>query len=240
MKLGFFIATTITICLFTTSLVAQINVANRRLEGPVNVVNPPPGWINCRFTPTTNDGTVHGTPTMPFEGISYMSIHPLPGEEEEASTPLSMALTPGTKYEFDLYLTIAGLSTPAQNGGRWASENFGQNPGQMEIWGATSSCGKFELLWKSPVIIPHTGWGQHTAVFTPTLAHTQLIFRPQKVTPLGLTPYMGLDLISPIEIYQPDPIPTVSEWGLILFGLLILNISSVLLVRKKRDLLPSE
>ena len=217
-------------CTWALPLSAQITVDNPGINGPADVINPPSGWNNCLNTPTTNDGTVHGTPTSPYEGNAFMSIHPLPGQEEKASTALSTALVAGESYRFSFWLCIAGLSAGPTS--TWFAQNFGQNPGIMEIWGAKTPCGEDELLYTSPVIMPGSGWQRMNVTIYPSDSYTHLNFIPRKPNPSGLAPYMGMDLIT--SIYNTKQIPTVSEWGLILFALLLLNVGSVYISLRNR------
>jgi hypothetical protein len=39
------------------------------------------------------------------------------------------------------------------------------------------------------------------------------------------------------RVYDPDPVPTLSEWGMIILALLLLAVGTVAVIRRKRTIL---
>lgn len=215
----------------TNGLRAQnpFTIPSPGFEGTVAQAITPTGWVACRNTPDTQDGSLSGTSALPFQGNTYLGIHALPNFDERAAAVLTSPMQPGQPYEFSMYLTIAGLNIPQST--LWNAANQGHNPGVMRLYGGLNSCGPDTLLWESPTISPGAGWTRVSVKFTPNKAYTHLVFIPAAAPGgSGLAPYMGVDALEPPQ--PSSSVPTLSQWGLIMLALLVLCLGGVYIRRR--------
>lgn len=147
-------------------------ISNMSFEGNPQQDVPPSGWSPCNefSTPDTQPG-IWNVKKPASHGNTYLSLvargnlGPYANSTEGVQTQLLVPFLKDSIYDLGIDLSYAKefghITDPF-------SEDFlyYDKPVKLRIFGGTTSCHKFELLWESPVI-DHIDWKNYTVVLQP-------------------------------------------------------------------------
>ncbi|MFT5641451.1 MAG: gliding motility-associated-like protein [Cyclobacteriaceae bacterium] len=176
-------------------------IPNMSFEGAPQINTPPMSWTPCdavstpdtqpgfweEFRPASHGDTYLGMVTRGNDG-PYANIN------EDIEVKLLAPIRVGASKSFTIDLAISDdWGHIIGFGSTFLSYN---NPTKLQIYGGTTSCEKFELLWESPTI-GHYKWETYKFSLTPTLGEIgYLLFRPEYI---GETTYFGNILLDNIQ-----------------------------------------
>jgi len=216
-----------------------------------------PGDITgCIVEDTNGNGIVDPTETTKLEGVivslctasgtpiasaptgpsgQYFFLGLPPGDYRvKIAAPDGYKLPGGVSALGDLVASNGTSDLISLAGGTIENHTIGMCPCQPIIPSATET----DIYQQEEFCITIDGPGDY--LFSPatdvTLRGTQVCFSPLETTTYTITSSKrncDYDAQVEVRVWQESAVPTMSEWGLMIFGLLILNLSVVFLYRRE-------